>query len=79
METRDGAYANLVKVAAAGEACGGSGLKRVDPGDADQSLLYHKINDPVPPCGRQMPPAGPLSDESIARIRDWIANGAPND
>jgi polyvinyl alcohol dehydrogenase (cytochrome) len=79
METRDGAYANLVNVAAAGEACAGSGLRRVDPGDADKSLLYHKVNDPAPPCGGRMPPTGPLSEESIARIRDWIVNGAPND
>jgi outer membrane protein assembly factor BamB len=79
MSSRAEAYANLVSVAASGPLCEGIGLNRVEPGDPDHSLLYDKISQTQPACGTAMPPTGPLSAEDVARIRDWITRGAPDD
>ena len=50
-------------------------LETVVPGDPENSLLYKAlIADGVP----QMPPSGPLPDEMIQTIYDWIAQGAKN-
>ncbi len=50
-------------------------LETVTPGDPENSLLYKAlIADGVP----QMPPSGPLPDEMIQTIYDWIAQGAMN-
>jgi len=50
-------------------------LKQVVPGDPENSMLYRVlIADGVP----QMPPDGPLPDELIQTIYDWIAQGANN-
>jgi polyvinyl alcohol dehydrogenase (cytochrome) len=78
MSTRDGAYAELVGKVAEGGACAPTGLLRVAPGAPQQSLLQLKI-DRVQPCGGPMPPSAPLTDDSVERIRTWIAAGAPND
>jgi polyvinyl alcohol dehydrogenase (cytochrome) len=78
MSTRAEAYANLVNVPAMGGACAPAGLDRVAPGNPDQSLLYLKVAR-TPPCGGPMPPATALTDDAVARIRMWVAAGAPND
>jgi polyvinyl alcohol dehydrogenase (cytochrome) len=75
MSTRDVAYSNLVGAPAAGPPCGASGLARVSPGDP-ASLLLDKVSSQPPVCGDPMPPTGRLSDDEIARIQQWIADGA---
>lgn len=81
LSTEAAAYASLYDVAAATGAsnsdCEGSALKRVEPGDAEASLLVQKV-EPDPPCGQRMPRGGAsLSEEQIARIRSWVEGGAP--
>jgi len=50
-------------------------LKRVLPNDADNSYLIKKLEGTA---GSQMPLGGqPLSAATIAKIRTWITNGAP--
>ena len=55
----------------------------VVPGDADASLLVHKI-EAAPSFGAQMPLAAdyvtemPMSDADIQLIRDWVTAGAEN-
>lgn len=81
---KDEAYAALVNVDAAGDDCASSGAKRVVPNDADNSNLIHKLEtvdaggDPV--CGDPMPnpTTGGLDAATIAKIREWIDNGAEN-
>jgi hypothetical protein len=79
MSTRDDAYANLVGVPASGPLCASSGLVRVVPGEPEASLLLDKVSNDPPVCGDLMPPANPLDDQQIERIRSWIAEGAQND
>jgi hypothetical protein len=78
MIDQEDAYANLFDVEAAGPLCDMSGLKRIDPGNPDDSLLVLKLR-PDPPCGDVMPlpPDVPISDEDLGYLRDWIAAGAP--
>ena len=50
-------------------------LGYVTPGDPENSMLYKAlIADGAP----QMPPDGPLPDEMIQTVYDWIAQGAQN-
>ena len=50
---------------------------RVIPGDPDNSFLIHKLEG-TQNIGQRMPLGGPFLDPStIAVIRQWIANGAP--
>jgi hypothetical protein len=42
-------------------------------------LLLDKVSNDPPVCGDLMPPANPLDDQQIERIRSWIAEGAQND
>lgn len=50
-------------------------VKQVVPGDPESSMLYKVlIADGAP----QMPPSGPLPDELIQMIYDWIDQGAKN-
>jgi hypothetical protein len=85
------AYQNLVNVRGMGTYCsapGDGGVLapfRVLPGNAQESLLYLKVEDVVPPCGgrmpRPIPPATsvtPLSDAQISLIQGWINAGAMN-
>jgi hypothetical protein len=52
---------------------------RVKPGDPDNSYLYQKITDASGIVGGQMPlDEMPLPAATIAAIRQWILNGAPN-
>ena len=51
----------------------------VVPGDSSASLLFLKVRSDSPPVGSRMPRGGgPLSDDEIALIRDWIDQGAEN-
>ena len=79
MMTKDLAYSEMFDVVSHGPKCGSSGLKIVDPGSPDSSLLYLKITNP--PCGGQMPAMFGLTldDREKSQIREWIAMGAKND
>ncbi len=54
-------------------------IDNVSPGHAGQSLLYDKINnDGEVICGEPMGgPSGPMDDQDVATIRDWINSNAP--
>jgi hypothetical protein len=53
-------------------------IKRVQPGEPDNSYLFSKINCDTPQSGDRMPQGGPaLSPAQQALINDWIAIGAP--
>ena len=71
------AFSNLVGVPAMGSMCGGHGT-RVVAGDADTSVLYHKVTTPT--CGAGMPLGGlALSSAEADEIKSWINGGARND
>jgi methionine-rich copper-binding protein CopC len=54
-------------------------LLRVKPGDPDNSYMVHKIEGLSGITGGQMPLGEtPLPQATIAAIRQWITNGAPN-
>ena len=56
-----------------------SSLKRIKPGDPDNSYLYRKVNGGPSITGSRMPQGGPfLSAAQIQLLRDWILAGAPN-
>ncbi len=48
----------------------------VVPGNADASLLFHKLLG-TQTIGDIMPPQGPLPDNELLIIVDWITAGAP--
>jgi hypothetical protein len=80
--SKEQGYSALVNAPAMGPACGQSGLKLVDPGHSETSLLYLKITNP--PCGARMPllygdASGMLDPLAIEQVRGWIAAGAQND
>ena len=54
------------------------GLNRVEPNDAENSYLIHKLEDRTSIEGNRMPPAGLLTTEQIDTIKEWINNGAQN-
>jgi len=66
----------VVGVDAAGSACAESGLRRVEPGDPDRSLLMIKLGA-GPPCGKIMPPGAKLSADDIQVVADWITACEP--
>ena len=52
------------------------GVKLIDPGKPDSSLLYQRITLPRDADGA-MPPMGPgLTQEQVEAIKAWIAGGA---
>jgi uncharacterized protein YjdB len=54
-------------------------LLRVNPGNPDLSYLVRKIEGGPNITGSRMPEGGPfLSSADVATIRNWIAQGAPN-
>lgn len=54
-------------------------LKRVDPGDAENSYLIHKLEGRSGIIGDRMPAGGPfLTTEQIEIIKQWIDAGAQN-
>ena len=68
-------YANLVDV----DSQEVPTLKRVDPGDPDNSYLIQKLEGTAAVGGR-MPLGGtPLDDTTIMVIRQWISDGAIDD
>ncbi len=73
------AYAAIVNVTARA----GGGLKRVLPGDANNSFLYRKVSAKTNPgsfsvAGSPMPLAGSaLSTNQLAALAFWIDAGAP--
>jgi hypothetical protein len=79
MATKDEAYSSLVGVVSHGPKCGSSGLKLVEPGAPDMSLMYLKVT--MPPCGEQMPPEyfPYLDSRQTGQIRQWIMLGALDD
>jgi hypothetical protein len=67
-------YTNLVNAQA---QAGCTTQKRVQPGDATVSVLYKRISGSD--CGSRMPKnLAPLASSDIAKIRDWINQGALN-
>jgi sugar lactone lactonase YvrE len=63
-----------------GVAARNFGMCNIVPGNPDASFLLEKLG-PTPRTGVQMPNnvLGPLSEDKIATIRTWIAEGAAND
>jgi hypothetical protein len=54
-------------------------LDRVEPGDPDGSYLIRKLEGEPDIMGSRMPQGGPfLGQATIDEIRQWIADGAPN-
>jgi len=52
-------------------------LPLIVPGDAQQSLLYRKLVDRLPPIGAQMPMLDtPLDERAREMVRVWIEQGA---
>jgi hypothetical protein len=56
-------------------------MKRVTPGDIDNSYLVHKLRGThlelgAPVDSDPMPPLGPLPEDDIARVEAWIVGGA---
>ena len=53
---------------------------RVEPGNPEASVLWRRVSGDVDHCG-PMPPGGPLvtlDPDAVARIAEWIREGAPN-
>lgn len=72
--TAGNAYANLVNVG----SLQSPGTMRVAPGDAANSYLIRKLEG-ANIAGSRMPLGGPFLDaDTMARIKSWIANGAPD-
>ena len=55
-------------------ALGGVVRPNIVPGSSDSSRLFRRISGSE--FGPQMPPAGPLSPGEIAKLRQWIDEGA---
>lgn len=54
-------------------------FNRVEPGDAENSYLIHKIENRESIIeGNPMPPGQPLTTEQIDIIKQWINDGAQN-
>ncbi|MFQ5501047.1 MAG: hypothetical protein ACE5EQ_01975 [Phycisphaerae bacterium] len=54
-------------------------LTLVTPGDTANSLLFLKVSSNSPPVGDTMPLIGRrLTSSELARVRDWIDQGAMN-
>jgi len=66
-------YSQLVNVPSTVNAS----LLRVDPGHPENSFLLTKLTGPPPGEGSQMPlSGGPLTNQQIELIRNWILQGA---
>jgi hypothetical protein len=84
--TPDKAYASLVDKDASTMApgqCGGKG-KLVTPGNCETSLVYNKITQMTPMCGRRMPLSSDTMPQLIPQagldaLCDWIKAGAKKD
>ena len=73
LEDAQTSYDNLVNVRSTQVPT----LFRVEPGNSDSSYLIHKLEGRPGISGDRMPRGQPpLSDETIAVIREWIDQGA---
>ena len=73
--TAGNTYANIVNVTSIEDPA----LKRIAPGDPDNSYLVLKIQGSPGIVGVQMPASGgPLSQTQIDEVRAWVAAGALN-
>lgn len=50
------------------------GVRRVVPGNSENSLLYHRLTGSE--FGLQMPPTGPIRPEQVQIVKAWIEQGA---
>ena len=67
-----GCYENLVNVTSAQ-----MGLNLVEPNDAENSYLIHKLDGRAGIVGARMPPNGPfITEEALDIIKQWINEGA---
>ena len=57
-----------------GDAMRGGQQTNIGPGNADGSRLYQRVAGAK--LGARMPPAGPLPDEQVSVIKQWIDQGA---
>lgn len=71
LDLESDAYAALVEAPSTGEPS----LQLVTPGDPDASILLQKVEG-TQTVGARMPPGTPLTDDTLAAIRTWIADGA---
>jgi hypothetical protein len=72
--TAGNSFANLVNVG----SLQSPGTARVVPGDPAASYLIRKLEG-TNIAGSRMPLGGPFLDaDTLARIKSWIASGAPN-
>jgi hypothetical protein len=70
------AYGEIVNVPSTQQ----STTDRIEPNDPEGSYLYLKVIGDSSISGSRMPRgAGPLSQELVDLLRDWIERGAPND
>ncbi|HEY0768301.1 MAG TPA: CHRD domain-containing protein [Steroidobacteraceae bacterium] len=68
-------YASIVNVASVEQ----SALKRVKPGDPDNSYVVQKLQGSAGITGGRMPLGGPYLDQAtIDQVRAWISAGAQN-
>lgn len=72
--TAGNAYANIVDVTAVQNP----GLKRIEPGDPDNSYLVRKIQGTGIVANRMPLGSAPLTDAEINLVRAWVLDGAPN-
>jgi hypothetical protein len=75
------AYEELVGVVPFNSVAQAAGMLLVDPGRPENSFLLRKLTQPRPGEGNRMPANSPvpLSDATIAGIREWILAGAPRE
>jgi hypothetical protein len=80
LSDKDLAYSAMVDVPAMGEDCAGMSAPRIVPGDADGSMLIHKLENQLADgsdvCGDSMPLGALLPPSQIAVVRQWIDDGA---
>ena len=73
--TAGNSFAALVGVASLEQPA----LRRVKPGDPDNSYLIQKLEGAASISGSRMPLGGPFLDQAtIDEIKSWISSGAPN-
>lgn len=81
--TKELSYDRMINVIPKNANAVKDGLKIVKPFNADQSLLFHKLEGNAnghhaSDYGKQMPIGGkPLTTNQIEFVRRWIAAGAP--
>jgi hypothetical protein len=70
------AFADIVNVPSSQQPS----LDRIEPNEPEESYLYLKVTGDSSISGGRMPSGGgPLAQDLIDLLRDWIERGAPND